>query len=111
MSSAPAITNLEPDCDDEEETAAQYNEAFLASLVFEDRTGTNDGGYTSSGEGPVQITANMMSNDELWLLHSDTTVPSTRSDDPTPSVLITPAVPTELQPTVRSLAPPSQASQ
>ncbi len=87
MSSAPAITNLETVCDDK------------------DRTVTDDG-YTSSGDGPVQITANMMSNDELWLLHSDTTVPSTHSNDPTPSVFSTPAVPIELQPTLPSATLP-----
>jgi hypothetical protein len=105
MSSAPAITNLETVCDDEEEAAAQHTEAFLASLMVEDRTVTDDG-YTSSGEGPVHITANMMTNDELWLLHSDTTVPPTISNDPTPSVFSTPAVPIELQPTLPSATLP-----
>ena len=106
MSSAPATTNLDTVCDDEEEAAAQHTEAFLASLMFEDNTGTDDG-YTSSGEGPVQITANMMSNDELWLLHPDTTVPPSRSNDPTPSVASTPAVPVELQPKLPSANLPS----
>ena len=106
MSSAPATTNLDTVCDDEEEAAAQHTEAFLASLMFEDNTGTDDG-YTSSGEGPVQITANMMSNDEFWLLHPDTTVPPSRSNDPTLSVASTPAVPVELQPKLPSANLPS----
>jgi hypothetical protein len=72
MSSAPANTTHDSTCDDYEEAADQQTEAFLASCMYDTTTDTDDG-YTSSGDGPVQITANMLSDDDVWLFHSDTT--------------------------------------
>ena len=63
MSSAPlsrTIQNPDPDSEDE---AAQDAEDFLASLAY-----THDDGYISPDDQVVRITANMMANDDVWML-------------------------------------------
>ena len=75
MSSAPANTTHESTCDEYDDAVDQHTEAFLASCMYDATTDT-DYGYSSSGDGPVRITANMMSDDDVWLLHSDTALPT-----------------------------------
>jgi hypothetical protein len=63
MSSTPLsriIQNPYPDSDDD---AAQDTEDFLASLAYK-----HNDGYISPDDQPVHITANMMENDDVWML-------------------------------------------
>jgi hypothetical protein len=94
MSSAPANTTHDSTCDEYEDTVDQQTEAFLASCMYDTTTDT-DYGYTSSGDGPVRITANMLSDDDVWLMHSDTALPPATTAAFNTSVPITspPAVP------------------
>jgi hypothetical protein len=94
MSSAPANSIPAPDRDDYQEAADLHTEAFLANLMLKVLNG-NDG-YTSADEDPVQITANMMANDDLWLLYSYTADDSTQSDPG-------PQIPPPLEPTATNL--------
>jgi hypothetical protein len=73
-SSAPANTTHDSTYDDNEDTVDQQTEAFLASCMSDTAT-YSDYGYTSSGDEPVQISASMLSDDDVWLLHSDTNLP------------------------------------
>jgi hypothetical protein len=93
MSSAPANTTPTPEenVDDDEDEASKHTEAFLANLMHEIGGTDTDDGYTSSGDGPIRITANMMYDDDVWLLHSDTTIPETSTEDPRPAVALNPA--------------------
>ena len=70
MSSAQANTTPEVTFDDNEDEASKHTEAFLANLMHEIGGTDTDDGYTSSGDGPIRITANMMYDDDVWLLHS-----------------------------------------
>jgi hypothetical protein len=91
MSSAPANAPPEVTFDDDKDEASKHTEAFLANLMYEIGGTDTDGGYTSSGDGPIRITANMMYNDDVWLLHSDTANPEPATDDPRPAIALNPA--------------------
>ncbi len=63
MSSAPlprTIQNPDPDSEDE---AAEDAEDFLAGLAY-----AHDDGYISPDDQIVRITANMMENDDVWMV-------------------------------------------
>ncbi len=100
MSSAPANTTHDSTCDEYEDIVDQQTEAFLAGCMYDTTTDT-DYCYTSSGDGPVQITANMLSDDDIWLLHSDTALPPART------AAFNPSVPMTSQPAVFSIQSPS----
>ncbi len=74
MSSAPATNKNEPNSDEyDEEEAAIHTEEFLANLLYEANV---EDGYVSAGDGTVHITANMVTNDDLWFTSEDSELPS-----------------------------------
>ena len=69
VSSAPTTTAREYDADydDDESEAARHTEEFFASLMH--AAHAEEDGYISPGQGPVNISANMMNDaDSLWML-------------------------------------------
>ena len=69
----PQTTSTSPDPYDDEE-AARQTEEFLASLMQETYAREDDG-YLSPDDEPVRVFANMLTDDDLWIL-SDTAAPS-----------------------------------
>ena len=66
MSSAPTPHNISsPSEDIYDDDAAMQTEEFLAHLAHEAQ-GYNDEGYLS--DSPIHVTANMMENDDFWIL-------------------------------------------
>ena len=64
VSSAPATNKYEPNSDEyDEEEAAIHTEEFLANLLYESNV---EDGYVSAGDNTVHITANMVTDDDLW---------------------------------------------
>ena len=74
MSSAPDTNNNEPHPDEyDEEEAAIHTEEFLANLLYES---TVEDGYVSAGDDTVHITANMVTDDDLWFTSEESELPS-----------------------------------
>ncbi len=74
MSSAPDTTNYELHSDEyDEEEAARHTEEFLANLLYQS---TVEDGYVSAGDDTVHITANMVTNDDLWFTSEESELSS-----------------------------------
>jgi hypothetical protein len=68
MSSAPTTQDTFSSPEDVyEKDAARHTEEFLANLVYNSHDNEHDG-YSSQNDDPVHVTANMMENDDLWIL-------------------------------------------
>ena len=66
MSSAPDTTTkeYEPHSDEyDDDEAARHTEEFLANLMYQS---TVEDGYASAGDDTVHVTANMVSEVDLW---------------------------------------------
>lgn len=71
MSSAPTQQDISsPPEDVYDDDAARQTEEFLANLAHEAQT-YDDDGYLS--DTPIHITANMMENDDIWILSTAST--------------------------------------
>ncbi len=79
MSSAPTPHNISsPPEDVYDDDAARHTEEFLANMAQEAQCYAADG-YLS--DSPIHITANMMENDDIWIL---STAPTPAPTDKTP---------------------------
>ncbi len=97
LSSAPARTELEYESDNESKhaRAARHTEEFLANMLYEVHT-QGDENYLPSNDGPVRVTANMISGEEFWILsdvdgkrdtppkNTPPTLPGTNATSPSP---------------------------
>ena len=73
MSSAPNTNKYEPNSDEyDEEEAATHTEEFLANLLYESNV---EDGYVSAGDDIVHITANMVTDDDLWFTSEESELP------------------------------------